>query len=77
MGKMATRGDPEFGRIAVSMPGVELGKAVSSIQPRAHKGAKGNGFRGNMGENIKGVSGDGIGEVRDDSNAIPSIRSLI
>jgi hypothetical protein len=77
MGEMATRGDPEFGRVGVSSSGAELSKVISSIWPRAHKGAKGNGFGGNTGENIKRVSRDGIGEVRDDSNAIPSIRSLI
>jgi len=77
MGKMAVRGDLEFGRVAICTTGVELSKAVSSIWLRVHKGPKGNGFRGNAGENIKGVSGDGIGEVRDDGNAVPSVRSLI
>ena len=77
MGEMAMRGDPEFGRIAVSMPGVELGKAVSSIQPRAHKRAKGNGFGGNTGENVKRVSRNNIREVGDYSNAVPSIRSIV
>jgi len=74
---MAMRGNPEFGRVTVSTSGAELSKAMSSIWPRAHKGVKGNGFGGNAGENIKGVSGDSIGEVRDDSNAVPSIRSLV
>jgi hypothetical protein len=75
--EMILRGDPEFGRITVSMSGTELSKAVSSIRPRAHKGAKGSGFGGNTGENIKRVSGNGIREVRDDSNAVPSIRSFV
>jgi hypothetical protein len=56
---------------------VELGKTIGSIWPGPHKGAKGNGFRGNVGENVKGVSRNGIGELRDHSNAVPSIRSLI
>ena len=43
----------------------------------AHKGAKGNGFRGNMREDIKGVSGDDVGEVRDHSDAVPGIGSLV
>jgi len=74
---MTSRGDPEFGRIAVSTSGMELSKAVSSIRPRVHKGAKGSGFGGNTGENIKRVSRNGIREVRDNSNAVPSIRSFV
>jgi hypothetical protein len=50
---------------------------MSSIWPRVHKGAKGNGFRGNTGENVKRVSGNNVREVRDYSNAVPSIRSII
>ena len=38
---------------------------------------KGEGFRGNMGENIKGMSGDNIREVRDHGNAVPGIGSLV
>jgi hypothetical protein len=34
------------------------------------------GFWFNMGEDIKGVSGDNVGEARDHSNAVPSVRSL-
>ena len=59
------------------MSRVELGRAVRSVWPRAHKGAKGNGFRGNTGKDIKGMGGDNIGEVRDYSNAVPGIGSLI
>jgi hypothetical protein len=55
----------------------ELSKAVSSVWPRAHKGTKGNGFGGNAGEDIKRMSRDNVREVRDYSNAIPSIRSLV
>ena len=50
---------------------------MSSIQPRAHKRVKGNRFGGNTGENVKGMSGNNIGEVRDYSNAVPGIRSII
>jgi hypothetical protein len=77
MSEMTLRGNPELGRVIISMLEMELSEAVSSIQPRAHKRVKGNGFRGNMGENIKRVSRNGIREVRDDSNAVPSIRSFI
>ena len=38
---------------------------------------KGDRFRGNAREDIKRVSRDGIREVRDDSNAVPGIRSLV
>jgi len=48
-----------------------------SIWPTAHKGAKGNGFRGNVRKDIKGMSVDDIREVRDYSNAVPGVRSLI
>jgi hypothetical protein len=34
-------------------------------------------FRGDMRKDIKGMSGDGLREVRDDSNAVLGIRSLI
>jgi len=77
MGKVATGSEPELGKVAISVPGDKLSKVMGSIRPRAHKGVKGKGFRSNTGENIKGVSGDGIGEVRDDCNAILTIRSLI
>jgi hypothetical protein len=30
-----------------------------------------------MGEDIKGMSGNGIGEVRDNGNAVPGIRGII
>ena len=50
---------------------------MGSIQPGAHKGAKSNGFRSNTGENIKRVSRNNVGEVRDYSNAVPGIGSLI
>jgi len=56
---------------------VELGEAMSSVWPAEHEGSKGNGFRGNTGEDIKRVSGDNVREVRDYSNAVPGIRSLV
>ena len=77
MSKMASRSQPEFCIVSVSTLGAELSEAMSSIGLGAHKGAHGNGFRGNTGENIKGMGGDDIREVRDHSNAVPGIRSLV
>jgi hypothetical protein len=77
MSKVASRGKPELCRVSISAIGPELSKVMSSIQPAAHKGANGNGFRGNTGEDIKGMSGDNVREVRDYNNAVPGIRSLI
>jgi hypothetical protein len=74
---MPSRGEPELCGVSISASGTELGKAMSSIWPTAHEGAKGNGFRGNMRKDIKGMSGDDVGEVRDYSNAVPGIRSLV
>ena len=74
---MAARGNPELSRVTVSASGMELSEAVGSIGPRMHERSKGNGLRGNIGKNVKRVSGNGIREVRDDSNAVLSIRSLI
>jgi hypothetical protein len=74
---MAPRGEPKLCGVSISTSGLEVGKAVSSIWPMAHKGAKGNWFRGNARKDIKGMSGDNVREVRDYSNAVPSIRSLI
>jgi len=59
------------------MSRVELGKVVGSIWPGAHEGVKGNGFEGNAGENVKGMGGDDVREVRDHSNAVPGVRGII
>jgi hypothetical protein len=77
MSEMASGSEEEFCVIPVNASGMELGKAMGSIWPTAHEGAKGNGFGGNAREDIKGVSGDNVGEVRDYGNAVPSIGSLI
>ena len=74
---MPSRGKPKLCGVSISASGAEVSKAVSSIGPGAYKGAKGNRFRGNAGENVKRVSRNGIGEVRDDCNAVPTIRSFI
>ena len=77
MSEVATRGKPELPRVSVSMSGVEVGKAGGSIWPAAHKGAKGNWFRGNARKDIKGMGRDNVREVRDYSNAVPGVGSLI
>ena len=74
---MAARGKPELCGVSISATGAEFGKAVGSVWPVTHKGTKSNGFRGHAGEDIKGVSGNNVGEVRDYSNAVPGIRSLV
>jgi hypothetical protein len=74
---MPSRGKPEFRGISISTSGTELGKAMSSVWPTAHKGAEGNGFGGNTGKDIKGMSGDNVREVRDYSNAVPGVGSLV
>jgi hypothetical protein len=56
---------------------MELGKAMSSVWPTAHKGVEGNRFGGNTGKDIKGMSRDNVREVRDYSNAVPGVRSLV
>jgi len=50
---------------------------MSSIWPTAHKGAEGDGFGGNTRKDIKGMSRDNVREVRDYSNAVPGVGSLV
>jgi hypothetical protein len=77
MSEMALRSKPELCGVSVSASRAELSKAMSHVWPGAHERAKGNGFRGNTGKDIKGMSGDDVGEVRDYSNAVPGIGGLI
>jgi hypothetical protein len=77
MSKVASRSEPKLCGISVSTSRAELSKTMGSIQPRAHKRAKGNGFGGNAEENVKRVSRNNVREVRDYSNAVPSIRSIV
>ena len=74
---MAPRGKPKLCGVSISTSRPELGKAMSSVWPTAHKGAEGNGFGGNTGKDIKGMSGDNVREVRNHGNAVPGIGSLI
>jgi len=75
--EVAPRGEEEFCVVSVNASGTELSKAMGSIWPTAHEGAKGNGFGGNTRKDIKGVSGDDVREVRDHGNAVPGVGSLI
>jgi hypothetical protein len=49
VGEVTLRGKPKLCGVSISALGVEIGKAVSSVWPAAHKGAKSNGLRGNAG----------------------------
>lgn len=75
--EMAPRGEIELPGLSVSTSRTELGKAMSSVRPGAHKGAKSNGFRGKAWKDIKGVSGNNVREVRGYSNAVPGVGSLV
>jgi hypothetical protein len=77
MSKVTLWGNLELGGICIGMSGMELSKAMGGIGPRLHKGVKGKGFRGNVGKNVQRMSGNNVREVRDDSNAVPGIRSLV
>jgi hypothetical protein len=55
---------------------MEVDKAMGSIRWRTHQGSKSEGFWFNMGEDVKGMSGDNVREARDYSNAVPCVRSL-
>jgi hypothetical protein len=63
MSEVAPRGKPKLCGVSISASRAELSKAVSSVRPGAHKGAKGNRFRGNAGKDIKGMSRNNIREV--------------
>ena len=77
MSEVASRGKPKLCGVSISTARPELGKTVSSIRPGAHKRTKGNRFRGNAGKNVKRVSRNNVREVRDYSNTVPSIRSIV
>jgi hypothetical protein len=77
MSKVGLRGDPEPCRVSVSVSGTELSKAVRGIGPGMHEQTHSYRFRSNAGKDIKGMSRDDIREVRDHSDAIPSIRSIV
>jgi hypothetical protein len=74
---MASRSEPELCGISVGTSRTELSKAMRGIGPRTHKGVHRHRFRSNAGKDIKGMGRNDIGEVRDYSNAVPGIRSLV
>jgi hypothetical protein len=75
--KVPSRGKPKLCGVSISASGAEVSKAMSSIGPTAHKGAKGNWFRGNAWKDIQRMSQDDVREVGDYSNAVPGVRSLV
>jgi hypothetical protein len=75
--EMPLRGEEELCILSVSSSGDELGEAVGSIRPTAHERANSNGFRGNAGKDIKGMSRNNVREVRDYGNAVLGIGSLV
>ena len=75
--KMPSRGKPELCRVSISASEAEVGEAMSSIGPTAHKGAKGNWIRGNAWKDIQRMSRDDVRKVRDYSNAVLGVRSLV
>jgi hypothetical protein len=75
--KMTAWSNPKLSRVAISVSGVKLSETVSSVGPGAHERVKGNGFRRNTWKDIKGMGWDDVREVRDYSNAVPHIRSLV
>ena len=75
--EVGPRGDPEFSRVFVRTLGTELSKAVRGIGPRTHEGLHSYRLRSNTGKDVKGMGRENIREVRDYSNAVPHIRSLV
>jgi hypothetical protein len=75
--KVPLRGEKELCIFPVSSSGAELGKAMSSVWLAAHEGAEGNGFGGNAGKDIKRMSRNNVGKVRDHGNAVPGIGGLV
>ena len=77
MSKVPSGGKPKLCGVSISVSGAEVSKVMSSIGPMAHKGTKGNWFRGNTWKDIKGMSRDDVRELRDYGNAVPGIGSFI
>ena len=75
--KMPSRGKPKLCGVSISALGAEVSKVMSSIGPTAHQGVQGNWFKGDAWKDVKGMSRDNVREVRDYSNAVPGVRSLI
>ena len=50
--EVAPRGEIKLPGFSVSVSRAELGKAMGSVRPGAHKGANTKGFRGKAGKDI-------------------------
>jgi hypothetical protein len=77
MSEVSLRSDPQCHRISVSISRMEFSKAMRGVGLRVHKGAHSHRFRSNLGENIKGMGRNDVREVRDHSNAVSGIRSIV
>jgi hypothetical protein len=75
--KMALGSEPELCGISISLSGAKLSKVMRGIGPGMHKGTHSHRFRSDVGENIKGMSRDNVREIRDHSDAVPGIRSIV
>jgi hypothetical protein len=75
--KVASRSEPKLCGISVGTSRAKLSKAMGGIGPRMHKGTHSHGFRSDTGKDIKGMGRDNVREVRDYSNAVPGIRSIV
>jgi hypothetical protein len=60
MSEMPSRGELELCVIPILASGAELGEAMGSVWPGAHKGAEAKGFRGNVWKDIKRMGWDDI-----------------
>jgi hypothetical protein len=65
MGHMGMGCQAELPIISICMVWVKMGEVVCIVGPRLHKATKGQRFRGNVWEDIKGVGWNDIGELRD------------
>ena len=67
----------EFCRIVIYLVRMELREAVSRVGPEVKERLEVEWFGRKMGEDIKGMSRNSIGEVRDNSEAVPHFRGFI
>jgi len=78
MGHMRAGYQAELPVISVHLVWVKDGEVMHIIGPRSYKAIKAGRFRGKMWENIKGMCGDNVVEVRHNSRGrwghIPGIR---
>jgi hypothetical protein len=63
--------------IIISPIGAEVRKAVSRVGPRVQEQLEIEGFCSEVREDVKRMSGNSVGEVGDNGEAVPSIRSFV